>query len=381
MNQQHVADQGGSKSKKRRRSSASKNSESNNSKGCYDLWVPLPRESAVIHVREIRRRLARTGFTHMAVTHTVFGAPKVDEDEVDVVLPESIWLDGSFDKKKASKRKAKDEEESTEPQPSIKVIRRLHAVLENLADVGQYTKRRPDATGSATASAVADILQDFDLVSLSPRSDATFQSACKTALGSDIIVLDYTTGRGGVQLPFKMRPTDIKAAIARNAVFEIPYGPAILNRNSRKGLIQTCRLLHLASLGCKPKVLLSSGRRTATVDGDSEDVGAMALRTPSDLRNMLEVVMKMDSRMSFDALHTAGTFALQQAHLRRFGTQSLKLTGVSVVYDGVFETEKKTKSNDSSKVALAIKDSKEMAEDNDDGSAGSDNGLDGFIAM
>ena len=204
----------------------------------------------MIHVQEIRRRLANTGFTHMAVTHTVFGAPKKDQDEAELALPESLWLGGAatVSKKKKSSKQAMppdEEKEGNQPQSPVKVLRRINAVLENLADVAQYTKRRADATAnagsstSATTHQSARILQDYDLVALSPRNDATFQSVCKTATASDIIVLDYSTGRGGVQLPFKIRPADVKAAMARQAVFEIPYAPAILNRQQRKGLIQT----------------------------------------------------------------------------------------------------------------------------------------------
>ena len=236
----------GAKSKKRRRNSR-KPQTINDASSIFDLWIPLPKDSAVIHVQEIRRRLAETGFTHMAVTHTVFGAPKKDQDEAETALPDSLWS-GNTTKAKTSKLKASKDQTSSQnqqgnsPSSAVKVLRRIHAVLENQSDIAFYTKRSVNATtdnSSSDSAQATRILQEYDLVSISPRNDATFQSVCRTANASDVIVLDYTSGRGGVQLPFKIRPADVKAAIARQAVFEIPYAPAILNRNQRKGLIQT----------------------------------------------------------------------------------------------------------------------------------------------
>ena len=162
------------------------------------------------------------------------------------------------------------------------------------------------------------------------------------------------------------------------------------------------RLLQNASLGCKPKLIVSSGRRTASVDGETEDIGAMALRNPADLRNVFEVIMKLDSRMAFEALHTAGRYALEQARLRRFGSAqqpSLRVAGISVeeLRDKPPETQttptsKKSKINKEfggvvAKVTSAKKRCK-PSEDNEsnhgddvESSAGSDSEGDGFIAM
>jgi len=257
-------------------------------KTACDFWIPLPKESTSIHVQEIRRRLVETGYTHAALTHTVFGAPKKEQDQANTVLPDSLWMGNngsgsgsgsgsgvssssrSQTKRKEKKISSTSNEPNTKPvtsQSSIRVLRRLHAVLENLADVAQYHKRRPDATATETTNKItnmyssakninnnnnnsnpsAQILNDYDLVSIAPRNDAVFQSVCKTAHAADIIVLDYTV-RG---LPFKIRPSDVRAALARHAVFEIPYAPAILNRTLRKGLVQTWyRSLSLFFLLC-----------------------------------------------------------------------------------------------------------------------------------
>jgi hypothetical protein len=184
----------------------------------------------------------------MALTHTIFGSPKQGDDRAEVAIPSELISnqDSNITPSSKSNKKGKVESNPSQKvqQPPIKVLRRLHVVLENLSDVGHYAKRRDDADSSSntalsSSSTTAKLLQEYDLISLSPRNDAVFQSACASAAASDIITLDYTSGRGGVQLPFRIRPADVKAVIARNAVFEVPYAPAILNRNQRKGLIQT----------------------------------------------------------------------------------------------------------------------------------------------
>ena len=202
-------------SRKRRRATTA---DDNKKKTVYDLMIPLPKESASIRIRNILERLQETKFTHVALTHTAFGIPRQNQDEAETAIPESLW--------------------QTSKSVRIQVRRRLNAVIETLADLSHYTKRT-ELDRNDAISKTAAILHSYDMVSICPRNEAIFQSACKTATGSDIIVLDYTCGRGGVQLPYKIRAADVKAVIARNAVFEIPYAPAILNRNQRKGLIQT----------------------------------------------------------------------------------------------------------------------------------------------
>lgn len=234
----------GSRNAKKRKRQTSGLQSSTKKSPVYDLWVPVPKDTPLLHTQEMQQRLASTGFTHMALTHTVFGAPKQSEDKAENAIPDSLFnMSSCRDQKKlrgaVSTDDASSREKNSNQQSPIKVLRRLHAVLENLSDVGHYVKRRNEADAGAGSNKSAKILQEYDLVSLAPRNDATFQSACSSANASDIITLDYTSGRGGVQLPFRIRPADVKAVIARKAVFEIPYAPAILNRNQRKGLVQT----------------------------------------------------------------------------------------------------------------------------------------------
>lgn len=262
----------------------------NDPRPVLDLWVPLPKDADSLPQRvmvwRLLDRLESTGFSHAALTHTVYGRPTPNTDDAESALPDSLWKDRPVTKgiKKAN----------------IKVLRRLHVVVENLVDVGRYN-------GPA--------IDGYDLVSISPRNDAAFSAACSSALAAQIITLDYTAGRGGNQLPFKIGAVDVRAAIERKAVFEIPYAPAILNRNQRKAIIQTCRELQVASLGVTPQVLVSSGPRTER----NFDAGPMALRMPSDVVNLLRTVMHFDEQVSSQALTMGPNFALEQSKRYRFG--------------------------------------------------------------
>jgi RNase P/RNase MRP subunit p30 len=289
--------------RKRKRLRGSESSKKNDQSGStapsrFDLWLQMPKQAQTqdleskLVVRKLLKRLESTSYTHAALTHTVFGCPRVPEDRVDTVLPASIWETDSTKQARNSN--------------AFRVLRRLHAVVENLSDVGFYAIKADDAS---------PLLEEYDVVSIAPRNDAAFQACCVSATAAEIITLDYTSGRGGVQLPFRIRTTDVRAAVERRAVFEIPYAPGILNPNQRKALVQTCRELQMASLGLKAKVIFSSGDR---IEGQT-DVGAMALRTPGDLVNLMESVLRFDSGTSHDALTSAGAFVLEQGRKRRFG--------------------------------------------------------------
>ena len=111
--------------------------------------------------------------------------------------------------------------------------------------------------------------------------------------------------------------------------------------------------------------------------------------------------MKMDARMSFDALHTSGKFAVDQGHLRRFGStqqHSLRVTGISVESSDGESPEARAVTNKVAKlnttkggpvIRLASKkkdsiqsvDKDSKHEENAESSAGSDSEGDGFIAM
>jgi hypothetical protein len=146
----------------------------------------------------------------------------------------------------------------------------------------------------------------------------------------------------------------------------------------------------MASLSGKPRVILSSGSRVDL--GMEEDVGVLALRNPSDLQNICQVIMKFDARMAYELLHTAGTYALQQAQIRRFGESSIRIAGIRFVENGGSAEEElprngvKDDSKVSSKTKKANSSSSAAINDNgnDESSAQESEGNaqeDGFIAF
>jgi RNase P/RNase MRP subunit p30 len=295
--------------------------------------VLLPKYSAASEVRvqaqlllkQVTDRLALTGYAIAAVTHMVYGRPRMKEDNVESLLqlPYSVSTNSAANGTKGESTERPVKRSKVESNPPIRIVKRLHAVVENLADVGAYT--RTSATESATT---LSLLQEYDLVSLAPRNDATFQAAC-CASEVDIVTLDYTAGRGGLQLPFRIRPADVRAVVQRGAAFELHYAPALLHMNQRKALVQTARSFQMASVGVRPKprFLFSSGDRH--VVGDS-DIGAMALRGPGDLINLLQTVLCLDATMAHDALGESATKILDRGRLRRLG--QLDIRGLVDVY-------------------------------------------------
>jgi len=166
----------------------------------------------------------------------------------------------------------------------IKILTRLNVVIEEISDVAIYS-------GDNTKPEINALLNSYDIISISPRNDTVFQAVCSNANACHIITLDYTTGG---RLPFKLRPNDVSLATKRGAVFEISYAPAILNPDKRKYFIQTGREFFLSSLlqNIHADMIVSSGRRIDTSGGD---VGALALRSPQDITNVIEVLFGMNT--------------------------------------------------------------------------------------
>lgn len=299
------------------------------------MFVLLPKKSGAtsggkgetqIITRQIIERLVNTGYTHVALVHTVYGRPHDERDRADVTLPSSLWSTEEVNTE--GNQGAGNKEGKKLASPKIQVLRRLHAVIENVSDVGYFS-----ATNIGPSEA---LLREYDIVSLCPRNDATFQAACSTPTVAQIITLDYTGGRGGVQLPYKIRSPDVLAAVEKSVVWELPYAPAILDVDKRKALIKTCRELQMAHLNIPKRnfrILFSSGDRIQNnrLDGD---VGDMALRTPDDLINVLQTVCRFDSKTSHEALSESGTFVLNQVQIKIQSKKVSKAKVARVYYEG-----------------------------------------------
>jgi len=346
----------------------------------FDLMVPLGKSPGVaasslerkILVKEIRDRLASTGFTHMALTHTIYGRPKPD-DRAEIAIPSSLWTTSEEttttknNNEKKKKRKLNESSCSEGEVTKICILRRLHVVIENQSDMGVYLSNGPQE----------DLLNEYDLVSICPTNDVTFQSACTSATMADIITLDYSTR--GLKLPYRIRSTDVKAATERGATFEIPMAPALLHLKQRKALVHACQELRNSSMATKPRIIVSSGDRTL----DGSDVGALAMRLPGDLSNLCKTVMHFDDTTAVDAVGSAAKQALKRGKERRFGQTGI-IGSVSLIRKKDLLISKRSadeggkhKSADANKQKAVVPEEK-FDEDTSDGDG---HGDDGFIAM
>lgn len=342
-----------------------------------DLMVLLPKTpggvSSVeckLFVKEIKDRLSSTGFTYMALTHTIYGRPK-PEDRAAVAIPSFLWTSSveetSSNNKSKKKRKFNESSKSdSRDKNTIRVLRRLHVVLENQSDMGLYLSNGPQE----------DLLHEYDIVSICPTNDITFQSACSSATMADIITLDYSTR--GLRLPYRIRSTDVKAALERGATFEIPFAPALLHLKQRKALVHACQELKNNSLGLKPRIIMSSGNRTL----DGMDVGALALRMPGDISNLCKTVMHFDDTTAFSAVGVAALKALQRGRERRCGQKGTFCT-VSLIKKKDLASSPRSFEDEKRSAKMKAENEPETqecertSEDNDrDGG-----GLDGFIAF
>eukprot|EP00536_Pseudo-nitzschia_multiseries_P000147 jgi/Psemu1/249253/estExt_Genewise1Plus.C_30055 len=353
------------------------------SKEIFDLMVCVPKSpgqasassiECKLLVKEVRDRLASTGFTHMALTHTIYGRPK-PEDRADVAIPSSLWSTSEatpVNNQKTKKRKLNDSSTSGDgSETKITVLRRLHVVVENQSDMGVYLSNGPHQ----------DLLNDYDLVSICPTNDITFQSACTTATMVDIITVDYSSR--GLKLPYRIRSSDVKAATERGATFEIPLAPALLHLKQRKALVHACQDLRNGSMATKKtRIIVSSGDRTL----DGSDAGALALRYPGDLSNLCKTVMRFDPATASHAVGSTAAHAVQRGKERRLGKTGI-VGGVSLIKKNdlvlskpVASRKNKKQTSDDKNQQKEIEVEEESNEDSD-ASEDDEHADDGYIAF
>lgn len=357
----------------------------------YDLMVLLPKSGSALEckllVKELRDRLSSTGFSHMALTHTIYGRPK-PEDRADIAIPSSLWTSiesiSNINNNKKKRKSINDDDESSttnrhlgdeninkkkkNKNSKICFLRRLHVVVENLSDMGSFLLNGPQE----------ELLNEYDLISICPTNDATFQSACSSATMADIITLDYTTR--GVRLPYRIRSKDVKEATERGASFEIPIAPALLHLKQRKALVHSCQELKNNTNGMtKCRIIVSSGDRTL----DGTDVGALALRMPGDITNLCKTVMHFDGSMACKVVGLAAKQAVQRGKERRSGQPGL--TGSVTLMNKVDWMVSRQSDDDSipdaKKGRKSTVESKQLSNDAEDDDDDDDDIDEGFIAM
>jgi hypothetical protein len=306
----------------------------------YDLNVSLPEtysmssskgfETIPKTKRALLERLRHLGYDTIAFSHTVYGQLRPDKDVATLAISLPISTNGWSN-----------------------VLRRVNVVVEDLADVGLYTgannesqainTTNTESTGSATRSSRNLLLNGYDIVALSPRNEATFSAACASAHDVDIIMLDYNASRG--RLPYRLRPSDIRAATNLGISFELCYGSAIADPAKRKFFVQAAGEFISASATIRPKptLILSSGNRTTPNGGTfgsiaehniclflytkifynnllfflkKVDIGTLALRSAADLTNVMKCVLGFDDRTSHDAMRRSAAIAAENRRKR-----------------------------------------------------------------
>jgi RNase P/RNase MRP subunit p30 len=276
--------------------------------------------------RAIVQRLNETGYSTIALSHQIHGRVKPNQDESHLTIPLDDLLDfnlglsshnsiknntssateasSSFSNKKKRRdpngntivNNNNNNTNNTNNNTKMKILKRLNVIIEQESDLASYSTKANQETQT--------ILSSYDIIALSPRNETTFTAICNSPLLKycDIILLDYTAGRGNVQLPFKIKSSHIAQATRNGLAMELNYAPAILDPAKRKAFILASRQLMTAAaavgiiqpknlkLRLKPRIIISSGNRF--VDGDGgRDHGSMALRSSGDIAHFSRVVL------------------------------------------------------------------------------------------
>lgn len=109
----------------------------------------------------------------------------------------------------------------------------------------------------------------YDLVAVTPTTEKSFANVCEKG-DVDIVCI-----RLGDRLDFRMKPAQIKAAIARGMVFEITCQPMLGDSGARKNMIGNARLI--TRIAHPKHLLLTSGARDR-----------WQVRSPTELAAMYE---------------------------------------------------------------------------------------------
>lgn len=389
--------------RKRRKTSSSFGKNGNQKKDIkknnsthYDLNVPIfhanfddtlkgkkRKRSSVEDQLSLIERLDRTGYGMIAFSHTIVGNKFNSTNDLSTkTIPIPIINRSVVMKNEKTVVKGADQappQDTTDGSSPVnnkfkcEVLRRLNVRINEPSELAMYCT---DGTKEATMKA----LKSYDLIAMTPTNDETITSICSMSnlFYVDIITLDYALGRGGIQLPFRLKTADIQAAVNRGLTFEIPYGPALVDISKRKAFVQTARLFLNACIGVKdkngtkPRLILSSGERCH----EKKDHGAMALRSPCDMINFAEVVLGFDDVLASDALSRNATFAVQRGHNRSMGKVASSMNLAFEVFDTnpyELNDEKKPRKVDEKKVQdtstlkLAENESEESEKDQKNG--------------
>jgi RNase P/RNase MRP subunit p30 len=298
-----------------------------------------------LQIQDLIERFQSTGYTDIALTHVIYGRPststttnnKLATDAVDNAIPRYLY--SNIPTRTTT---------STTTRPPIRILRRLHAIVETVSDVALYhnsgnnnhnnNNNNINYNNQETTTQQQlqqQFLQGYDLISLGPTNDATFQAACRHAMAVDIVTVDYTQRVLGWKLPYQIQSQDLQALIDRGASLEICLAPALLNVQHRKSLIHACREIFLACQSLTttkyqqqhhqhqviPPIIVSSGNRTLLLDQQqqhqNDDVGALALRLPGDLQTLAKTLLGFPPALVGGCMSTLPAQIIQHGYERK----------------------------------------------------------------
>lgn len=289
--------------------------QSNSKKAKASIWHGIEKEQ-----KALIQRLIHTGYSTIAISHTIHGNEKPSPDiDATSVIPDSL-LDVVLQEPEIISKKRRRNVTTTatntntttgRTKGTTTILRRLNVIIEQESDLANYSYNIDSKT--------RNILLSYDLIAFSPRNEAVLSAICKSQnlYFCDIIMLDYTAGRGNVQLPFKLKPSYISAATERGIALELDYASALIDFSKRKGFVQASRQLLNACVGVlkpKPRIILCSGDRVL----DGRDYTSMVLRSGMDMNNFCQVILGFKSDLACKVLGEYACLVVERGQFRKF---------------------------------------------------------------
>ena len=216
----------------------------------YDLniaWSPSTSQDQLVQLLSLAKSL---GYGTVALNHTL--TPPFPQTPT-APFPSLAAIDASSSSSSSSSTTT-----TAQARPS-RLPHVLHRATLPLSDPAASTYRLPSLAAA------------YDVLAVRPLTERAFQSACLT-LDVPLISLDLAQ-----HFPFHFRPKPCMAAVARGVRFEICYAQALAaDHRGRANFIANATGLVRATRG-RGFVL------------SSEAAGALALRAPADVVNLLSV--------------------------------------------------------------------------------------------
>jgi len=230
-------------------------------------YCDLCLEASSNHLKDLVLRAVHLGYSTLAINTTVSDDPKDIKGGLTVPSPTTVHLTPA----------------DLGGRPSPTLLTRLTVVFINTANPFLLKNRA--------------VMEAYDLLAYRPLTEQAYKSVCEDRMDVDIISLDVS-GRAD-RLPRKL----LKAAVKRNAFFEIQYGP-LIGCSSPQSTLQLGRKLAALGIRC---VIVSSG----VADKHK-------LRAPNDVKNLARL-LSLSLGAAGDAVSFACHSTLRCAALRRQG--------------------------------------------------------------